>query len=122
MELVCPKCGADNVRRASLIYKGGASSFQATTTGVGIGGGGEGFGAGLLGAFTRGTNRTLLSQEAAPPKKKQPSTGEFVLLVVGTVMVFANLGSVTDPSGPSVWLFVGLAAVAVGGRALYRAI
>lgn len=122
MELMCPKCRADKVRRVSLIYKGGASSFQATTTGVGIGRGREGFGAGALGAFTSGTNRTLLSQEAAPPKKKQPSTVEFVLLVVGAVMVFANLGSVTDASGPSVWLFVGLAGVAVGARALYRAV
>ena len=122
VELNCPKCQSDDVRRLSLIHKAGASTFEAATSAIGIGGGGEGFLGGLVGASTSGRQRTKLSQEAAPPRRRELSTFEFACLIVGAIMIFVNLSSVTNPSGPNLWFIIGIAGVANGGVALYRAI
>ncbi len=122
MELNCPKCQSDDVRRLSLIHKAGASTFEAATSAIGIGGGGEGFLGGLVGASTSGRQRTKLSQEAAPPRRRELSTFEFACLIVGAIMIFVNLSSVANPSGPNLWFIIGIAGVANGGLRLYRVV
>lgn len=70
MSIECPKCGATEVRKLSLIYDEGLSTINTQSQTVGFGFGGGGMATGSAGTSTVGRQQTALSKRAAPPAKK----------------------------------------------------
>ena len=86
--IACPSCGSDDWKSASLVHSEGLSVSKGRIRGTIIGGshtmhsnGQLSVGGGVLRGRTRGTSQTLLSQMAAPPRKR---TGLRVVLAVLT--------------------------------------
>ena len=86
--LACIKCRSPDVQRLDMIWRGGTSSINANTAGVGVGGGGLGVGA----AKTKGTQRTVLAEHAAPPKSRNEAAW-WLGLFLGVALLFAGFNS-----------------------------
>ena len=94
--MICPKCGSEEWKMASVIHAEGLSTISTTTIGVGAGADGDVFGGGVgLGAGagkTSGTNQTKLSNLAAPPTKEMRPTKAFAIIGLFTLLAGAGLG------------------------------
>jgi ribosomal protein S27AE len=60
----CPRCGSNEWKLASLVYKEGVSSSDSSSVGIGVT---SGLSLGVGRASTSGTQQTELSKLAAPP-------------------------------------------------------
>lgn len=91
--MACPKCGSDDWKLASLVYREGLhhSSSQTTFSGVGVGTGGVGVGRGS--GQTSGTQQSDLSRLAAPPTNPYPCQDDSdPAVVIGVFCAFIALG------------------------------
>jgi hypothetical protein len=70
MDFSCPVCNSENIQRLSVVYEGGLSYIDTTTSGMAAGYGNGAGGAGSVSARTTGTSQTTASQRAAPPPQK----------------------------------------------------
>ncbi len=67
----CPYCQSENIQSYNIAYASGFSNVSGVTTGVGVGMSGRvGVGVGN----TVGTQQTVLSMMATPPKKKSTTS------------------------------------------------
>lgn len=107
----CPRCGSENARKLSLVFRDGMQLTQSATGGVIVGRGGV---AGV-GAVSAGTAQSLSSASAAPPVQKKANGLLVAMLALGTFMVIACLGN-----GSPGWAFVGLLMTIPGGMAIYN--
>jgi hypothetical protein len=90
MNLACPKCTSQEVRKLSLIHNEGLSIINTQSQTVAFGGGAFG-GVGstaAAGTSTVGRQQTALSKQAAPPAKKHwilwaTLAGFFALFTMG---------------------------------------
>lgn len=90
----CPYCQSDNIQSYNIAYASGFSNVSGITTGVGVGMGGRvGVGVGN----TVGTQQTVLSMMAEPPKKKSTTS----LFIKGSLGIYFGLGLVLLVSGLS---------------------
>ena len=90
MNLACPKCGASEVRKLSLIYDEGRSTIQTQSQSVGVGFGGGGMGVGTASTSTVGHQQSALSKQAAPPAKRMWPLWAAGAVIVG-LMAFGSL-------------------------------
>jgi hypothetical protein len=110
MSYICPQCQSDNIQRLSVIYEGGLSEINTTSSTSGVGGTRNGLGVGVATTKTKGKSQTTASQRAAPPAKLpylKPLMVVFVLYMI--VLMFTT----------SVWIQGLFTLVWVGGSALY---
>ena len=84
----CSRCGSTEVQRFDVVWRGGTSSIDANTTGVGLAGGGVGIGA----ARTKGTQRTALAQDAAPPEQRNLVPG-VLFAVFGAILLLVGFSA-----------------------------
>lgn len=63
---MCPKCHSENIQSFRLVYTGGVTTTDSSTSGVGIGAGHLGVGV----AGTSSVSTSQLAEEVAPPRKK----------------------------------------------------
>jgi RNA polymerase subunit RPABC4/transcription elongation factor Spt4 len=70
MNLFCPFCRSDQLRKLSLVFESGLSIIDTRTSGIGFGDGGMGAGVLVGGARTRGHQVTATASKARPPAKK----------------------------------------------------
>ena len=75
MSKQCPKCGATDMVKASLVHEAGTSDIKSVTVGAGAGGGGLGVGA----VKSTGKSQSLLAKRVAPPEGNFPGLMLFVL-------------------------------------------
>jgi hypothetical protein len=75
--LACPRCGSEEVRKLSLIYREGTAHVGAYAPG---------------GGGTLGTAQSLMSRDAAPP---QPQDVEWAILFAAIGLAIAALGGVS---------------------------
>ena len=107
----CPYCQSENIQRYNIAYASGFSNVSGVTTGVGVGMSGRvGVGVGN----TVGTQQTVLSMMATPPKKKSTTS----LFIMGTLGIYFGLGLVLLVSGlsKSNWsllLYIGAYAILI---------
>ena len=80
----CPYCQSENIQSYNIAYASGFSNVSGVTTGVGVGVGN-----------TVGTQQTVLSMMATPPKKKSTTS----LFIMGTLGIYFGLGLVLLVSG-----------------------
>lgn len=69
-ELNCPSCSSEATQKLSLVYEGGYSDINTTSSSVGLGLAGGRLGVGAGKTRTTGVSQTAASQKAAPPAKK----------------------------------------------------
>src|SRR5262245_54592309 len=98
---MCPNCGFDQWKSASLVHKEGMSSSQSSSVGVGVSSGGA-FGIG--GGSTSGTQQSELSKLSAPPKTFTKTV--ICLMAVGITGILGFIASWW-------WWFTALCAVGV---------
>lgn len=107
----CPYCQSENIQSYNIAYASGFSNVSGVTTGVGVGMSGRvGVGVGN----TVGTQQTVLSMMATPPKKKSTTS----LFIMGTLGIYFGLGLVLLVSGlsKSNWsllLYIGAYAILI---------
>lgn len=107
----CPYCQSENIQSYNIAYASGFSDVSGVTTGVGVGMSGRvGVGVGN----TVGTQQTVLSMMATPPKKKSTTS----LFIMGTLGIYFGLGLVLLVSGlsKSNWsllLYIGAYAILI---------
>ena len=99
----CPYCQSENIQSYNIAYASGFSNVSGVTTGVGVGVGN-----------TVGTQQTVLSMMATPPKKKSTTS----LFIMGTLGIYFGLGLVLLVSGlsKSNWsllLYIGAYAILI---------
>lgn len=99
----CPYCQSENIQSYNIAYASGFSDVSGVTTGVGVGVGN-----------TVGTQQTVLSMMATPPKKKSTTS----LFIMGTLGIYFGLGLVLLVSGlsKSNWsllLYIGAYAILI---------
>jgi hypothetical protein len=113
LTLACPKCGASEVRKLSLIYDEGRSTIrtQSQTVGAGFSGGGMGFGS--ASTSTTGQQQTALSKQAAPPARK-------MWLLWGAVAVVSGFMALGGLRHPGFGTLVLIAIVAWAARSAMR--
>ena len=97
----CPYCQSENIQSYNIAYASGFSNVSGVTTGVGVGN-------------TVGTQQTVLSMMATPPKKKSTTS----LFIMGTLGIYFGLGLVLLVSGlsKSNWsllLYIGAYAILI---------
>ena len=95
----CPGCGADHIKKASLVYAQGVGLSAGALAGS------SGINAGI------GVNASGLALKAAPPKRGGSFKNFFWLLVIwGNGFVFGPkwLGLSADTSFPAWWFFGGI--------------
>jgi hypothetical protein len=63
----CPKCGSEDTKKLSVLWRDGVQSINTRTAGVGVAGGRLGVGV----AATQGIAQSASSQIAAPPTPKE---------------------------------------------------
>ena len=78
----CPRCFGTEWKLASLVYAEGLSGVASRARGGGLAVGTAGIGAAMGGARTSGTQQSVLSALAAPPKRRMPMTILWVSLLV----------------------------------------
>ena len=106
-----PYCQSENIQSYNIAYASGFSNVSGVTTGVGVGVGGRvGVGVGN----TVGTQQTVLSMMATPPKQKSTTS----LFIMGTLGIYFGLGLVLLVSGlsKSNWsllLYIGAYAILI---------
>ena len=84
----CPYCQSENIQSYNIAYASGFSNVSGVTTGVGVGMSGRvGVGVGN----TVGTQQTVLSMMATPPKKKSTTS----LFIMGTLGIYFGIVKVT---------------------------
>ncbi|MEO8199670.1 MAG: hypothetical protein ABI679_04030 [Gemmatimonadota bacterium] len=108
MNLACPKCTSNEVRKLSMIYNEGLSIINAQTSTVGSGFGGGGAAFGSASSHTTGRQQTQLSKQASPPPKKPWLLWGFTAIIMG----FAALSNLSHP-GFGTLVCIGVAALAV---------
>ncbi len=108
MNLACPKCTSNEVRKLSMIYNEGLSIINAQTSTVGSGFGGGGAAFGSASSHTTGRQQTQLSKQASPPGKKAWLLWSFLAVVFG----FGALSTISHP-GMGLLFCVGVTALAV---------
>jgi len=120
--MVCPKCGSEDWKLASVIHAGGLSTISTSTVGVGAGanadvfGGGIGLGAGV--GSTTGKQQTELSKLAAPPIKEMRPAKAFLILGGITLLVgiifFGNVSFSEHPIFTNILFVIAPLAMAIG--------
>lgn len=80
VNLTCPNCGSDNVRKISTVFSEGISSSKGSVIGYA---GGIGLGVGM----TNNTSQTLLSLRTAPPSRKKLKFCEKIGLVFCVIVI-----------------------------------
>ncbi len=115
MEIVCTKCGSDNVQRLEVIFDHGTSDVNTSSKTVGVGIGGGGLGIGGAKTKTSGTSQSVMAQKAAPPLKKK--------MVFWVVMVLVGIMMTTGFQSGSMGMgFGGVALLALGGYMIYTVV
>ncbi len=98
LAIACPSCGAADVRRLSVIYAGGLSTFNATGVSVLDGE------VGVL--SSSGSTQTALSQAAAPPEIPMPISAVWAMALLVLAVFGLMTGSLTG------FVFIGLPGIA----------
>lgn len=81
----CPRCGSEDTKKLSVLWRDGVQSINTTTTGVGLAGGHVGVGA----ARTQGVAQSTSSAIAAPPpRQEEKGMGAAILLAVVAFFAF----------------------------------
>ena len=115
MEIVCTKCGSDNVQRLEVIFDHGTSDVNTSSKTVWVGIGGGGLGIGGAKTKTSGTSQSVMAQKAAPPLKKK--------MVFWVVMVLVGIMMTTGFQSGSMGMgFGGVALLALGGYMIYTVV
>ena len=86
----CPRCGSEDTKKLSVLWRDGVQSINTTTAGVGIAGGHVGVGA----ARTQGIAQSSSSAIAAPPpRQEEKGMGAFIVLAAVACLAFFSFSA-----------------------------
>jgi hypothetical protein len=123
--VVCPSCGSDEWRAASLIYAEGLSVSMARTRGTAVGAGigvrtGQvSVGAAKYASNTVGSSQTMLSRMAEPPRRHtRPVVLWSVLTLLCGLVVLMRISASAFDGGTAFWALLTLIFAIVLASAL----
>lgn len=116
MNIACPKCGCNDVKKLSMIVKEGTASIDAKSKTSSIGVGSGGLGAAIHRGNIVGTQQSVLAREATKPIEKGVGLSSgFGLVIIGIILLISSIVTFVSYKWLSlIPFFLGIAAFVKG--------